>query len=91
MLSDSCSESISVLSQPSDDDIQVDKLDAIGIYIHVLLELLMRNTQHDHTPLGENPVLSSEASAWKPDVHSHANLIPGPSYIAPKVKQPTGV
>jgi len=33
------SESISVLSGPSDDIIQVDELDTIGIYIQVVLEL----------------------------------------------------
>ena len=53
MLADSswaCSKSIPVLSGPSDDIIQIDELDAIGI--HVGLELCSRDTQLDHTIFG---------------------------------------
>ena len=49
MLADSCSASISVFSGPSDDVIQVDELYAIGIYIHVVLELWLHDIQLDHT------------------------------------------
>ena len=50
MLADSCwacSNSMSVLSGPSDNIIQVDELDAIGI--HVVIKLCSRDTQLDHT------------------------------------------
>jgi len=50
LLADSCyacSKSITVLSGPSDDAIQVDELKAIGIY--VVLKLCSRDTQLDHT------------------------------------------
>ena len=42
-----CSKSITLLSGPSDDAIQVDELKAIGIY--VVLKLCSRDTQLDHT------------------------------------------